>query len=59
MAQDHVLSHQKNPHVLDMGLPPVLAFKVCHLVSKSLYHPTANPKLVKVSNQVQVLKKFL
>ena len=48
MTQDHVLSHQTNPYVLDMGLPPFSAFKVCHLVSKSLYYPTANLKVVKV-----------
>ena len=48
MTQDHVLSHQKNPHVLDMGLPPFSAFEVCHLVSKSVYYQTANPKTVKV-----------
>ena len=39
---------KKNPHVLDVGLPPFSAFKVCHLVSKSFYYPTANPKIVKV-----------
>ena len=49
MTQDHVLSNQKkNPHVLDMGLPPFSAFKVCHLVSKNVYYQTANPKAVKV-----------
>ena len=31
-----------------MGLPPFSAFKVCHLVSKSVYYETANPKVVKV-----------
>ena len=41
-----------------MGLPPFLAFKVCHLVSKSLYYPTANLKVVKGPsfNQKLVLK---
>ena len=41
---------KKNPHVLDMGLPPFSAFKVCHLVSKSLYCPTTNPKVMEESN---------
>ena len=48
MTQDHVLSHQKNPHVLDKELPPFSAFKVCHLVSNSRCHPTANSKVVRV-----------
>ena len=37
ITQDHILSYQKKPHVLDMELPPFLAFKVCLLVSKSLF----------------------
>ena len=47
MTQDLVLSHQKNPHVMDIGLLPLSAFKVCHLVSKS---PTANLQVMKESN---------
>ena len=51
MTQNHVLSLQKkNPHVLGVGLPPFLVFKVCHLVSKSLYCPTFNPKVIEESN---------
>ena len=50
MTQNHVLSHQKNLHVLDVGLPLFSAFKVCHVMSKRLYHPTANPKVAKVSS---------
>ena len=50
-TQDHVPSHhKKNPNVLDMGLSPFLAFKVCHLVSKSLYCPTANLKVMEEPN---------
>ena len=41
---------KKNPHVLDMGLPSFSAFKACHLVSKSLYCLTANPKVVEEPN---------
>ena len=48
MTQDHVLSHQKKSPCFGHGTYPLSAFKVCHLVSKSLYHPTANPKIVKV-----------
>ena len=48
MTQDHVLSHQKKSPCFDVGLPPFSAFKICHLVLKSLYHPTANLKVVKV-----------
>ena len=37
------------------GTSPFSAFKVCHLVSKSFYHPTANPKVVKEPSCVQKL----
>ena len=50
MTQVHVLSHQKEPYVLDEGLSPFLAFNVSHLMSKSLYYPTANPKVVEEPN---------
>ena len=51
MSQNHVLSHQnKNPHVLIVGLPTFSAFKVCHLVSKSMCYRTANPTVVEVTS---------
>ena len=40
----------KNIHVLDVGLPPFSAFKVCPLFSKSIYCPTANQKDKKKPN---------
>ena len=35
MTQDRVLNHQKNPHVLDVGLPTKSAFEICYVLPPS------------------------
>ena len=58
MTQDHVLSHKKSLY-FGHGTSSFLVLKVYHLVSKSLYYPTANPNVVKVPGfKLKLVFKF-